>query len=560
MTYADKQEYVGTSASLNLKVVPTVTDNLDGSVDINIDSSFLSITPSLYRVQYKKTSEPDSSFITVTSSTTTASISGLSRGDFYQFKVRAESGSLYGNYSIVNKYISKNTNVAGDTAKQADGSSKTKSLLELTNSKDNFKNKKWAVVYKKFDSISDEPEGDTETYYSYGTALYMDSNFDNPNQSAAIGFFVSEKGQKGYYLSLETTSLAASANKKELRIMKATGGGNLVPLKDSQTSIAESLNGVYGGREYLVNLKVKFKRVSGVKTVNIYGSVNGYKFSATDTDFENTEEKIKNVAISPTKQIALVCKSGKVAFDYVYATDIKDKASFDRLQQVGSIQNGIFNNDFLEAGFGNLIYNQNTDEDAKLIPEKAIDEFGTTVREIHTAKLKFDARPVFPITISTGLNTGASLIGSKMGSFDAELYLLNNSSTTIPIDGSSLYIYGNTLADSGQLEYKTNETSEYVYKEPVIFETKWIQNIDDVEKLASWIKANVINKGKLVEMEVFGNPAISIGEIITIKYPYADMSGDSEQERFIVTNVKHDYRDGGLSTILSARKIHFSSL
>lgn len=559
MTYAYRNE-VGISNSLNLRVAPTITDNMDGSVEILIDSSFMAVAPSLYRVEYKKSTETSSPFTSVTSTTESISIPGLTRGATYTFKVRAEDGSLYGNYSVVDKYISKDAKVAGDGSKQVSGSSQTKSLLELTNTKDNFKNKKWSVVYKRFDSISDEPSGDTETYYSYGAALYMDSNFDNPNQSAAIGFFISNQGQKGYYLSLETTSLAASANKKELRIMKATGGGNLVPIKDSQTSIAESLNGVYGGREYLVNIKVKFKRVAGVKTVNIYGSVNGYKFSATDTDFENTEEKIKNTALTPTKQVALVCKSGKVAFDYVYATDIKDKKSFDRIQLVGSIQNGIFSNDFLEAGFGNLVYNQNTDEDAKLIPENAIDEFGTTVREIHTAKLKFDARPVFPINISTGLNTGASLIGSKMGSFDAELYLLNNSSTTIPIDGSSLYIYGNTLSDSGQLEYKTNETSEYVYKEPVIFETKWIQNLDDVEKLANWIKGEVINKGKIVDMEIFGNPAISVGDIITIKYPYVEMSGDSEKERFIITNVRHEYRDGGLTTVLSARKIHFSNV
>jgi hypothetical protein len=560
MTYPDRNEYSGISSSLNLRFTPTITDNMDGSVEISIDSSFVTTLPSLYRVEYRKASDTSLPFTTVTSPIGVLTISGLSRGTTYTFKIRAEDGSLYGNYSIVEKYISKDSKVAGDGSKQVNGSSQTKSLLELTNTKDNFKNKKWAIVYKRFDNIPVEPEGDTETYYSYGTALYMDSNFDNPNQSAAIGFFISNQGQKGYYLSLETTSLAASANKKELRIMKATGGGNLVAIKDSQTTIAESLNGVYGGREYLVNIKVKFKRVAGVKTVNIYGSVNGYKFSATDTDYENTEEKTKNVALTPTKQVALVCKSGKVAFDYVYATDIKDKKSFDRLQLVGSIQNGIFNNDFLESGFGNLIYNQNTDEDAKIIPADAIEEFGTTVREIHTAKLKFDARPVFPINISTGLNTGASLIGSKMGSFDAELYLLNNSSTTIPIDGSSLYIYGNTLSDSGQLEYKTNETSEYVYKEPVIFETKWIQNLDDVEKLANWIKGNVINKGKIVDMEIFGNPAISIGEIITIKYPYVEMSGDSEKERFIVTNVKHEYKDGGLTTILSARKIHFSSL
>lgn len=561
MSYPFKEDYTGTLNSLNLRRIPEVIDNMDGSVDIIADSSFMTSSPTLYRAvrQQLINGLPSGSAEEKTSSSGVFSYTGLSGGTTHRFLIRAENGVDYGNYIVVDKYISKYVSVAGSGSLLLNNSSQTKSLLELSNSKENFKAKKWATAYKQFNSISTPASGDVDKFYSFGTALYMDSNFDNPNQSAAIGFFISNGGQKGYYLSLETTTLAASANKKELRIMKSSGG-SLTLLKDSQTTIAESLNGVYGGREYLVNIKVRFTRKNDIKTVRIYGSVNGYKFTATDTDFENTEEKIKNVAIEPTKQIALVCQSGKVAFDYVYATEIKDKETFDRLQTVGSIQNGIFNNDLLEVGFGDIVYNPNTSEDSSLIPANGIDEFGTTVREIYTAKLKFDTRPAFPINVSTGLNTGATLLGSRMGNFDAEVYLLNNSSTTIPLDGSSLYIYGNTLSDSGQLEYKTNDTSEYVYKEPVIFETKWIQNLEDVESLAAWIKQNVVNKGKVVDLEIFGNPAISVGEIITIKYSYAGLSGDSSIERFIVTGVIQEYKNGGLSTRLTARKIHFSNV
>lgn len=561
MSYPFKEDYTGTLNSLNLRRIPEVIDNMDGSVDIVVDSSFMTSSPTLYRVvrQQLINGLPSGGAEEKTSAVGVFSYTGLLGGTTHRFLIRAENGLDYGNYIVVDKYISKYTAIAGSGSLLLNNSSQTKSLLELSNSKENFKAKKWATAYKQFNSISTPASGDIDTFYSFGTALYMDSNFDNPNQSAAIGFFISNGGQKGYYLSLETTTLAASANKKELRILKSSGG-SLTTLKDSQTTVAESLNGVYGGREYLVNIKVRFTRKNNVKTVRIYGSVNGYKFTATDTDFENTEEKIKNVAIEPTKQVALVCQSGKVAFDYVYATEIKDKETFNRLQTVGSIQNGIFSNDFLEVGFGDIVYNPNASEDSSLIPANGIDEFGTTVREIYTAKLKFDTRPAFPINVSTGLNTGATLLGSRMGNFDAEIYLLNNSSTTIPLDGSSLYIYGNTLSDSGQLEYKTNDTSEYVYKEPIIFETKWIQNLEDVESLALWIKKNVVNKGKVVDLEIFGNPAISVGEIITIKYNYAGLSGDSNTERFIVTGVIQEYRNGGLSTRLTARKIHFSNV
>ena len=142
-----------------------------------------------------------------------------------------------------------------------------------------------------------------------------------------------------------------------------------------------------------------------------------------------------------------------------------------------------------------------------------------------------------------------------MGNFDVELYLLNNSSGMLPIDGSNLYIYGSTLSPSGQLEYITDSTSEYVTKQPVIFETKWLQSLQDVKSLAEWIRSQVINKGKLVSLSVFGNPLLSVGDIVTIKHTYADLTGDQSQELFIITNVIHDYTDGGLNTELVCRQI-----
>jgi hypothetical protein len=52
MTYADRYEYIGVSVDFNLKLAPTITDNLDGSVRISIDPSFMNQVPSLYRIVY----------------------------------------------------------------------------------------------------------------------------------------------------------------------------------------------------------------------------------------------------------------------------------------------------------------------------------------------------------------------------------------------------------------------------------------------------------------------------------------------------------------------------
>jgi ABC-type multidrug transport system fused ATPase/permease subunit len=100
-------------------------------------------------------------------------------------------------------------------------------------------------------------------------------------------------------------------------------------------------------------------------------------------------------------------------------------------------------------------------------------------------------------------------------------------------------------------EYTTEELSEYVNKEPVIFESKWLQNLSDVKALAEWIKTKAVNRGRLVNMSVFGNPLISVGDIVTIKYTYQGFAGT---EKLIITNVTHRYNEG-LETSISCRTL-----
>jgi hypothetical protein len=59
--------------------------------------------------------------------------------------------------------------------------------------------------------------------------------------------------------------------------------------------------------------------------------------------------------------------------------------------------------------------------------------------------------------------------------------------------------------------------------------------------LGKWIKSNIVNKGKLINMSIFGNPFISVGDIVSIKYSYQGLDGT---QKFIVTNVRHSFNQG----------------
>ena len=102
-------------------------------------------------------------------------------------------------------------------------------------------------------------------------------------------------------------------------------------------------------------------------------------------------------------------------------------------------------------------------------------------------------------------------------------------------------IIGTTIGFSGDIEYQTSPAASYSATEPVIFQTSWLQNQGDVESLANWIKSRIVNKAKIVTIDVFGNPLISVGDIITINYPYQGFTSD---QKIIVVRVSQSFEEG----------------
>jgi hypothetical protein len=179
---------------------------------------------------------------------------------------------------------------------------------------------------------------------------------------------------------------------------------------------------------------------------------------------------------------------------------------------------------------------------------------GTVVREIYYVKTKLNARPAFPVLWSTGDNKAVNIIGQSVSNFNAEAYVLNNTSTTVPLSNGAeagFFIYGNSIGQSGTLEYSTDDSAEYANKEPVIFESRWLQNEYDVKQLANFIKNKAINKGKLINMEVFGNPLLSVGDIVKVKYTYQGLLGT---EAMIITDINQAFEEG-INTSITCRTL-----
>ena len=567
--YREFEPYVSQSTT-NIGGIPEITFASTSSISVKISKTNMTTEPVNYSATYYKLDSSNNiiagSSQTVTKTENPFTIDNLATNQSYAIAVKAWDGSRFGNIVYRTFTTPIEYNVAGYKGVVVDPNkaAAAKSFLRMSNS--STSPKEYSVAYRTFSAITlptttysyaglpsyilEQMNSYSTKHYAFGTKMFLESIIDRTKQSAGFGFFVDGQGNDGYYILIDSTETAGAVNKKEVRICKVKGGDIRV-LNDTQKNTVSSLNGVYGGRSYDVDVKVKVQ-LSSVK-ISVY--INGFLITATDSSGLYEDENGKstvNQILKPTNTIALVCKYGEAIFDYVYGTDI-DETAYNDSEFVKNMYRGSFSNDYLNLGFGDMIYNNSIEEDNAAKPV-GLDEFGTSVREIRKVDLRYKSAPAYPIKFSTGLNTSVKILGSKLSNFGGETYVLNNSSALTPLNdeqSATFYLYGDTIAPSGTMEYNSDILSDYINQEPVVFESSWLQNLSDVEALGSWIKNNIVNKGKLINLSVFGNPFIAVGDIVSVKYSYQGLDGT---QKFIVTNVRHTFSDG-LDTEITCRSL-----
>ena len=407
-----------------------------------------------------------------------------------------------------------------------------KSLFQITSSGSSDKQNKYSVCVKNMGISS---SGD---YYNFGTGLFFKGAKNDTKGSGGIGFFTSSNGLDGYYVKLETTSnLPESGSDRPLSIFKVKNGV-ITPLKDTQEGNTKSLAYLAQGVSYKVDIRVKVQ--SSVVAIDVF--INNFKVTAVDSS---------NI-ISPTSNIALFSNANSTFFDYVYSIPLNETQYKDGV--IGSQYSGRFGSTTLDFLYGDKL---SSGFDNTGISGGAVDEFGTVARELLKVNIKYDSRPAFPIITSLGLNQFVELLGYRLNSFGAEVYVLNNAGTFIPLDDSkfaSFSVIGNTLVQSGQNEYLDKTINEFTVPEQVTFESVWIQKESDAKSLSDWIRGQWSKKQSVCELEVFSNPLISVGDIVTINYPSNGLDGT---QKFIVSNINNSF-DGGLSTKITTRSIYSS--
>lgn len=540
---------------------PTLEQISDTAVLITIETMNMDEEPSYYIVSYTNISSQVTTIVSPNPTTSPFEITGLLRKNKYNFEIKAVFSSLpvdeqpdalkIFNY-VMDEEIAGSSLIGNSTDPKDITNNFYKGYLTLSSKVED--DKKYTVATREFSAIrvpssyeapvsggKNNSKSYTKTYYAFGTSLKLAADIENGLSGGGIGFFTDDRANKGYYLLIESTSSASSVGRKAIRWVKIQKG------KDGVETLAETFQtAIKAGQIYNVDIRVK---IDGFN-ITMIAYVNGVMLRASDKTYYNTGTKKVSQLVVPTSKITLLCSRGKVYYDYVYGREVDEKYYSD----VSTITNkyyGQYSEDFLSTAFGELSFNES---EPPQVNGEYVDEFGTVVREIRKYDVKFNNSPAIPIGWDTGINSAASILSQDWNNFTSTVWILNNSSTTIPVtDGETtqLHLYGNKLNDSSQLIYSTGDDKDYGIKRPVIFETKWIQRSEDAERLGEWIKNKVINKGRVIKMEIFGNPLLQIGDVVAVKYDYQNFIG---QEDMIITNITHSFSTG-LKTNITCRTI-----
>jgi hypothetical protein len=339
-----------------------------------------------------------------------------------------------------------------------------------------------------------------------------------------------------------------------------------------QRVIGEDISTVY-------DLAVEYRDIDKIRRFYLY--INSQLIAVVDD--ENPIPMFNNTAL-------FVRGSSKCIFENVYA--LEQNYSQNTVFTIGEPLSEVFgsgdisvNNAFTKYAISGLIQSTYlSGVSSQTQPKYNIyyDEFGSIMRECAYFNVKYDkAYPALYAQLSPTFNKlkGYTVSGFMAGAYGAEFLIFNNTDTALSLDESSgnyLNIQGITFTQDTTHEYSVdsyfskrgnlsdpelNGTS--VITSPTIEASKfndiklsrinygvsefsiqgdYIQTQDQAEELMSWIIDKVMVPKKSIGIEIFSNPTLQLGDIVTIDYVDADgisMITD-KNSRFVVYNINYN--------------------
>lgn len=363
-----------------------------------------------------------------------------------------------------------------------------------------------------------------------------------------LAICLNEAHTSGYIIHIEPPQSAVARDLKErcVKVIKIVDGVATV-LQDTQTD-SNQFQSIQGGKMYNIQVKVN-------KTTS-----NGETFMSFKLMIDNTEIfAIDKSPLPITQRAGLVSGIGTVRYDYLYTSPISD-SEFITKEVYNPYKSYLGQNSFLVKQFSNFILSKSS------VPEEIgyMEEFGPMAREIIKISSRItsgDNAPAIPRYPVITMNPFATIVGSNIDSFTMEAFVINNSGTyTMLSDGETKFfkVIGDSIVKSDSFEYIDPSLTAIDKEEQFAFDSNWIQKESEAKALSDWMKTQWSKQQTILEIEVFSNPLMQIGDIIEVSYPIADLYSTENTQipagqssgKYVVLDLNHDWVDGPSTKIL----------
>ena len=397
------------------------------------------------------------------------------------------------------------------------------------------------------------------------------AKFQLNSSSGSFGIFLwpaGTGGYKGYHFAIANGDDPAVPNTNiYLRAARVENDGSATQLVNRATARAPMIN-----RDEWNYIEVIVAPITGGWSFNVY--VNGL-FTGTFNDVSagklarNTKAGI--VIAGPT--VASLQKVYAIDFPAdakripdglktYYPDDAWLEVKSEPLYWKGGQRSNSADSDKAFAMYLNAIYNG-------MVTQYTVLDYGGSyvgvVREIFTEEVRFENVPIRLFEI-LNTNPNTAVLSYEYTPLGASFTIINNSDRYQNLNGTwedkvagaerddTFLVFGQSIFFSPEQTVENTDQTliDRRGESSIEFNSEWIQTRSAAKKLADWVKQRFGKDSESYDLEVFGNPIVKVGDIVSVNYPAKGF--DSSTFKAVVSRINNDW-DAGLQTSLSLKRV-----
>jgi hypothetical protein len=397
------------------------------------------------------------------------------------------------------------------------------------------------------------------TNYRYGTRIRFPSAGQPVNKGAGGLYIKGGSFNSGFYVDLAPTDLveAITRTRNELRFMVRTRAGGSV--FGTQTVPVQINRDTWYDLEASTQLNA-----DGTMSVQVY--LDGVL---------RLQTKIKASEISdPKGKFGVFIRDNCIAdFDYLYAVGTEDNADPDNSSFYDNVKGAYLGNYFDAVipyqQISQGIVSRNTRDvrpSGSVAGQQWLDEFGPVVHEIRRYDVDFEKSPVAhsylyfsndqQITCPTYLGDAFGATFLLANTFRRNAIVSGEDTLTFGEDNSidqKIFVYGRAFSDEDQ-QTETVKSEELIRKRglnAITFDSTFVQSSASAKRLGQWIIDHWGNGTEDYQLEIFGNPFLSLGDIVTVSYAEKEIYPNT---KFCIISLNNK-TDTGIGTSLTLRRL-----